>query len=170
MSASRLGPADPPSSPNDLEGFKNDFRSFMGWYKLLEGVHETFDVVTLREISCGAANLDRYRYIVVPDFAYIQEDVISRMNEYVQRGGHLITAGRFAERSESGRLLPLPRRRLSGRPSRITERLTPATPAQYARRQYPPFVFVASRYIRDRRGMARGNRNAPQGPGSIECG
>ena len=40
-----------PASPNDLEGFKNDFRSFIGWYKLLEGVRETFDVVTLREIS-----------------------------------------------------------------------------------------------------------------------
>ena len=27
-----------PASPNDLEGFKNDFRSFIGWYKLLESV------------------------------------------------------------------------------------------------------------------------------------
>ena len=119
----------------------------MGWYKLLEGVHETFDVVTLREISCGAVNLDRYRYIVVPDCAYIQEDVISRMNEYVQRGGHLITAGRFAERNESGRLLP---------PSTPTAQRTtiPDHGKAYAgdpRRDThagntPPFVPVASRH------------------------
>jgi hypothetical protein len=95
-----------PASPNDLEGFKNDFRSFIGWYKLLEGVRETFDVVTLREISLGAAPLDRYRYIVVPDCAYVQEDVVRRLDEYVQRGGQLLTAGRFAERDETGRPLP----------------------------------------------------------------
>jgi hypothetical protein len=95
-----------PASPNDQEGFKNDFRSFIGWYKLLESVRETFDVVTLREISLGAAHLDRYRYIVVPDCAYMQDEVVRQLGEYVQRGGRLMTAGRFAERNETGRVRP----------------------------------------------------------------
>ncbi|MHB0957880.1 MAG: beta-galactosidase [Pirellulaceae bacterium] len=94
-----------PASPNDMEGFKNDFRSFIGWYKLLEGVQETFDVVTLQEIAPGAVPLDRYRYIVVPDCAYLPEDVVRRLDQYVQSGGKLMTAGRFAERNETGRLL-----------------------------------------------------------------
>jgi hypothetical protein len=98
-----------PASPNDLEGFKNDFRSFIGWYKLLESARETFDVVTLREISLGATHLDRYRYIVVPDCAYVQDDVVRQLDEYVQRGGRVMTAGRFAERNETGRpRLPAP--------------------------------------------------------------
>ena len=116
-----------PASPNDLEGFKNDFRSFIGWYKLLEGVRETFDVVTLREISLGAADLDRYRYIVVPDCAYLQEDVVCRLDAYVQRGGHLMTAGRFAERNETGRTLPPSSQLVHGPWCPITARTMPAT-------------------------------------------
>lgn len=94
------------ASPNDIEGFKNDFRSFMGWYKLLDESRETFDVVTLREISCGAVKLERYRYILVPDCAYVQEDVVRRLDEYAQHGGRLITAGRFAEKNEIAKALP----------------------------------------------------------------
>ncbi len=101
-----------PASPNDIDGYKNDFRSFMGWYKLLDESGETFDVVTLREISCGSMNLSRYRYVVVPDCAYIQEDVVRQLREFAQHGGRLITAGRFAEMNEVGKALPAAARSL----------------------------------------------------------
>ena len=91
------------ASPDDRDGMKNDFRSFMGWYKILESMHETFDVVTLREIEKGAARLTRYEWLLLPDCAYLPRGVLSRLADFAKSGGHLLTAGRFAEFDELGR-------------------------------------------------------------------
>jgi hypothetical protein len=89
-----------PASPKDPEGFKNDYRSFLGWYKLLESLRETFDVVTLREIALGSAKLDRYEYVLLPDCAFLPEAALSELEQYTRRGGRLLTAGRFAQYNE----------------------------------------------------------------------
>lgn len=100
-----------PASPDDPAGFKNDYRSFMGWYRLLEHLHQTFDVVTLREIETGSADLRRYRWLLVPDCAYLSETARTRLHDFARRGGTLITGGRFALYDEIGR--PLKPLRLS---------------------------------------------------------
>ncbi|MBI4325812.1 MAG: beta-galactosidase [Chloroflexi bacterium] len=92
-----------PASPDDRAGMKNDFRSFMGWYKVLESMHQTFDVVTLREIEKGAATLTRYEWLLLPDCAYLPRTVIARRADFAKSGGHLLTAGRFAQFDEIGR-------------------------------------------------------------------
>lgn len=90
-----------PASPADEEGFKNDFRSFMGWYKILESMHQTFDVVTLNEIEKGT-DLSKYQWMLLPDCAYIQPKVLERLGAYINDTGHLLISGRFAEYDEIG--------------------------------------------------------------------
>ena len=94
-----------PATPSDPEGFKNDYRSFMGWYKLLESLYETFDVVTLREIEKRRVDLSSYRYVLVPDCSCLPEAAWERLAAYHGAGGLLITVGRFAERDAIGRPL-----------------------------------------------------------------
>jgi hypothetical protein len=93
-----------PAAPSDRSGFKNRFRSFMGWYKILENLHHTIDIVTLREIEKGA-DLSQYESIVVPDCAYIPRRALERIGRYASNGGDLITSGRFAEFDEYARPL-----------------------------------------------------------------
>lgn len=100
-----------PASPNDAEGFKNDYRSFLGWYKLLQSLGLTVDIVTLREIETGRADLSQYQSLLVPDCAYLPETARDRLADYARRGGHLITGGRFALKNEIG--VPLAARRIA---------------------------------------------------------
>lgn len=86
-----------PASPSDPHGFKNDYRSFIGWYKILQAMHWTFDIVTLTEIAEGAANLSEYEWILVPDCAYLSDTARSRLERYAS-GGLLITSGRSGVR------------------------------------------------------------------------
>ncbi len=94
-----------PATPSDPEGFKNDYRSFVGWYKLLESLQETCDVITLREIDQRRVDLSSYRYILVPDCACLPDAVREQLAAYGRAGGLLITGGRFADRDAIGRPL-----------------------------------------------------------------
>ncbi|MCC6728261.1 MAG: beta-galactosidase [Chthonomonadales bacterium] len=95
-----------PASPNDGQGFKNDPRSFMGWYRLLEEGHRTFDVVTARELTRGRAPLDGYRWVLAPDCAYLPRAALARLAAYARAGGVVVWAGRAPRRDEAARLLP----------------------------------------------------------------
>jgi Beta-galactosidase/Beta-galactosidase trimerisation domain len=92
-----------PASPGDAAGFKNDYRSFVGWYKLLENLHQTADVLTLREIESGHLELDRYHWVVVPDCAALPGAVRARLSAYAKAGGRVVTGGRFGLYDELGR-------------------------------------------------------------------
>lgn len=88
-----------PASPADKDGYKNDFHSFMGWYKILENMQITFDVITLNEIEKDI-DLSGYRMLVVPDCQFIQEDVKSKLENYVDDGGAIIVMKGFAKYDE----------------------------------------------------------------------
>jgi hypothetical protein len=94
-----------PASPNDKEGFKNDYRSFAGWYKILKGMHITFDVVTFREIQKGAVDLRKYKCVIVPDCAYIPGKVYLQFLKFIGWGGKVVVAGRFFQFDEFGQSL-----------------------------------------------------------------
>lgn len=93
------------ASPTDNEGFKNDYRSFYGWYKILQGMHITLDVVTFRELQDRAVDLRKYDWVFVPDCAYIPSDVYIRLLKFVGWGGKLLTSGRFFQLEETGQTL-----------------------------------------------------------------
>ncbi len=90
------------SVPEDPPFGRNDVRSFMGWYKILERVPTTVDVITLREIEQGCSQLNKYRWILVPDCPYLSTDAFARLSEYAAGGGFLIRGGRFADFDENG--------------------------------------------------------------------
>jgi hypothetical protein len=94
-----------PATPDDANGVRNDWRSFAGWYMLLERMHYTVDVVTLRELDAGA-DLMQYPWIVVPDCRDISGAALRSLRAYQAGGGRLIAMGRFAERDDRGRLRP----------------------------------------------------------------
>jgi hypothetical protein len=94
-----------PATPDDANGVRNDWRSFAGWYKLLERLHYTVDVVTLRELDAGT-DLRRYPWIVVPDCRDVSDAAVRSLRAYQAGGGRLIAMGRFAERDDRGRLRP----------------------------------------------------------------
>ena len=95
-----------PASPHDSAGYKNDYRSFVGWYKLLERLQQTVDVVSLQELDSGAVALDdpqKYPWIVVPDCPCLSDAALSRLTQYVAAGGQLITTDRLGQFDEIGR-------------------------------------------------------------------
>lgn len=84
-----------PASSHDVNGYKNNFKSFMGWYKILEQMQLTFDVVTLKEIDKGTAKLSNYKWVMVPDCAYLSEKSLDKLTAYTKSGGKVTTSGRF---------------------------------------------------------------------------
>lgn len=84
-----------PASSHDTNGYKNNFKSFMGWYKILEQMQLTFDVVTLKEIDKGTANLKNYKWIMVPDCPYLSEKSLGKLAAYAKSGGKVTASGRF---------------------------------------------------------------------------
>jgi hypothetical protein len=95
-----------PASPHDSAGFKNDYRSFVGWYKLLERLQQTVDVVSLQELDSGAVALDdphTYPWVLVPDCPCLSDASLSLLERYVAAGGRLITTDRLGQCDEIGR-------------------------------------------------------------------
>ncbi len=95
-----------PMSAMDSPEGKNHFRSFMGWYKTLEAVQETFDVVTLRELELNPAVLAQYSYVVVPDCPRLPRPAMLAFKAYGEQGGLLVTTDRFGRFDEYGRPIP----------------------------------------------------------------
>ncbi|MHB0999020.1 MAG: beta-galactosidase [Armatimonadota bacterium] len=91
-----------PAGPGDQNGYKNDYRSYIGWYKILQGMHQTFDVITLNELNKGAVNLDQYEWIMIPDCAYIPNSALYRLKLYANGKGRIVTSGRFAAYDDAG--------------------------------------------------------------------
>ena len=90
------------SAPGDPLFGRNDVRSFMGWYKILERIPTTIDVVTLREIEHDWAQINQYRWILIPDCPCLSNETINRLTEYAAKGGLLIRGGRFGIFNENG--------------------------------------------------------------------
>ncbi|MCX7599998.1 MAG: beta-galactosidase, partial [Armatimonadetes bacterium] len=82
----------------------NDWRDFMGWYKLLRRMGLATDVYTLAELP--RIHAGRYRAIIVPDCAYLPRGAARALAHCTRNGVKLITSGRFARRDESGEALP----------------------------------------------------------------
>lgn len=95
-----------PASSLDADGFKNDYRSFMGWYKILENLHLTFDIVTLKELERDDTVLSKYKFIIAPDCKYIAEKSLNKLTAYTESGGKMITGGQFGEFNEISKPLP----------------------------------------------------------------
>lgn len=72
----------------------NDWRDFMGWYKLLVRAGVCPDVYTLEELP--AADLSGYRAVIVPDCAYILREALDALRYAATRCVALVTSGRFA--------------------------------------------------------------------------
>lgn len=90
------------SAPGDPLFGRNDVRSFMGWYKILERIPTSVDVLTLRELESDTFHLDKYRWILVPDCPYLSLPALKLLTEYASAGGLLIRGGRFAFFNENG--------------------------------------------------------------------
>ena len=89
-------------APGDPSFGRNDVRSLMGWYKIVERLPKTVDVITLREIENRWADLHKYQWVLVPDCAYMSDAALHLLLEYVRKGGLLVRGGRFAEYDEKG--------------------------------------------------------------------
>ena len=90
----------------------NDWRDFMGWYKLLRRMGVGVDVYTLGEARSLKAG--GYRAVVVPDCAYLPRAAAQALGRCAEAGAALVTSGRFARRDETGEILPA---RLRPKPS-----------------------------------------------------
>ncbi len=83
----------------------NDFRDFMGWYKLLLATGLCPDVFTLHELE--TADLTGYRLVVVPDCAYLADEPLACLQRAAAAGVPLLLSGdRFASRDLGGRPRP----------------------------------------------------------------
>jgi len=90
-----------PATPDDPDGVRNDWRSFAGWYKLMERLHLTVDVVTLRELDAGT-DLSGYPWVLAPDCACISDRSLACLRRYATHGGRVVCTGRFASRDDHG--------------------------------------------------------------------
>ncbi len=88
-----------PSSPLDADGYKNNPMSFIGWYKILEQMNLTVDVVTLLEIENGI-DINRYKWILIPDCPFVSNSVLASLSGFISRGGKVISNGNFAKYDE----------------------------------------------------------------------
>ncbi|HSV75198.1 MAG TPA: alpha-amylase family protein [Chthonomonadales bacterium] len=95
-----------PGRPGDPRGLPNHAASFLGWYRILGALGQGVDVVTLRDLETGAAPLDRYTAVVVPDCGAISAGALVRLRAYARTAGTLVLGGRFALEDETGRPYP----------------------------------------------------------------
>jgi len=78
-----------------LEEPPNDFRDFMGWYKLVAASGLCPDVYTLHELE--RADLTGYKLVIVPDCAYIGDEALSCLRKASEAGVPVtVPAARFA--------------------------------------------------------------------------
>ncbi|UGQ11410.1 beta-galactosidase trimerization domain-containing protein [Yinghuangia sp. ASG 101] len=68
---------------------------FRGIYAALQQKHLPFDVLPLGDLAAiaGAGALERYRLVVLPDVAAIGWEVARKLDEFVARGGNLLSTG-----------------------------------------------------------------------------
>jgi hypothetical protein len=95
-----------PATHADTNGAPNDFRSFMGWYKILQRMGVAVDVLTLRDLAENPAETKRYPFILVPDSSRIPMQALEALKNYQKQGGKLLLAGNFAKTDEKGREIP----------------------------------------------------------------
>ncbi|MBM3496296.1 MAG: hypothetical protein FJX72_18535, partial [Armatimonadetes bacterium] len=92
-----------PGVPGTEDARSRSATSFMGWYKLLERLHRTVDVITLWEIERGL-DLSRYRWVVLPDCEIALKGAASRLNGFA-RSRRLILGGTAPSRDEHGKAI-----------------------------------------------------------------
>jgi hypothetical protein len=97
-----LNPITAAVLPGDPAYGRNNVLSFMGWYKLLERLPVTVDVVTLAELEQDWVSLDRYEWLLVPDAAFVSDRALDAMLEFAATDGLLLRGGRFAGYDENG--------------------------------------------------------------------
>jgi hypothetical protein len=91
------------SAPGDPTFGRNDVRSLMGWYKIIERLPATVDVVTLRGLENDWAGLKPYRWVLVPDCPYLSDAALARLRAYEEAGGTIIRGGRLGGFHASGK-------------------------------------------------------------------
>ena len=81
------------SGPKD-----NDFRDFVGLYKVVTDSGVIPDIWALRELAEQRPDLRaRYDVIFMPDCAYCLPEVPGILREFMKRGGKVVTSGRMPE-------------------------------------------------------------------------
>lgn len=75
-------------------------RSFEGLCKALSEGHVPYQVVSERRL--GTADLSRFKVVVCPESAVLDEEAVSALREYVRGGGGLVAMGRAALADASG--------------------------------------------------------------------
>ena len=63
-------------------------QEFQGFYELLVRSHTVFDVI--EEVS--TTNLSRYRLLVLPNVACLDNSTVARLKDFVQKGGNLVAS------------------------------------------------------------------------------
>ena len=94
----------------DPNGIKNDPDDFVGWYKILVQSQHYFDVALfedLMEKNIDADFLSKYEVIVIPDCAYINPEIVEKLNAYIIAGGNIVSSARFANYDEFGNKNPV---------------------------------------------------------------
>jgi len=95
-----------PGAPGSEARRTRSMHSFMGWYRLLQGLHTTVDVLTLSEIEAGA-DLRRYPWVLMPHAPAAPRRSCARLAAYA-RYGRLICAGDTPSLDEYDRPLVFP--------------------------------------------------------------
>lgn len=91
-----------PRPAGKLQPAANDPLSFMGLYKLLGAMHIALDVVSYGDLEANPRMLDRYRWVALPDAAWISGGALSALQRFGSRKGYLLAAGRLPEVFDSG--------------------------------------------------------------------
>lgn len=71
-----------PFVPPGPAGVPNDPASFAGFYRLLESIPLTVDLVSFRELELGTVDLGRYPWLLLPDAPLLPEPVAAALRGY----------------------------------------------------------------------------------------
>jgi len=63
---------------------------YRGWYSLLVRAHVEFDVVDELQIARNPGILDKYRLLILPNLALLDDSICAALDAYVEAGGALI--------------------------------------------------------------------------------
>lgn len=84
-----------PDIRSAARGFRESTEEFRGLYLALQQRHLPFDVLPISDITSLATGdaIDRYRLIVLPDVGSTGPDTATVLDDFVRRGGNLLTTG-----------------------------------------------------------------------------
>jgi hypothetical protein len=91
----RTGLVRPKQNARSAESHAQATAEFRGFYSALQQGHVPFDVVPQERLAEMAVNgsLGRYTLLVLPDLGPLTPDVVSRLDDFVERSGRILATG-----------------------------------------------------------------------------